>query len=65
MTSYVILSQMLTAAGVKNASPTRARELSERDMRGGALSDLETQVMAAWVALKWTPDLRQVKKPGE
>lgn len=65
MTSYALLAEMLAKQGLKATSPTKARELSEREFRGQPLTEQEAEVFAAWVKISWCPETRQVKKPGD
>ncbi len=65
VTSYATLAEDMAASGIKNASPTKARELAEREWRGAPLTDQEAAAFKLWLTRKWEPEIRNVKKPGE
>ena len=65
MTSYATLAEDMASVGLKISSPTKARELAEREWRGAPLTEQEAAAFKKWIARKWEPEIRNVKKPGE
>lgn len=61
MTTYEQLAHDMTAAGIKGASTSKARDLAERSMYGADLTDIEQHAIKIWEARAWIPEQRKTE----